>query len=106
MWGELAYQGHSDLIGAKAPRVCDCSNRCHQWGARIDEAVKAKNRNKSRVRVKVARCIGVIKRIFGFQTVRYRGRAKNLHRLESAAAMANLFAAVQRRLLATWGSCR
>ena len=37
-------------------------------------------------------------RIFGFQKVRYRGLAKNLHRLEVTAALANLYL-VRRRLL-------
>jgi IS5 family transposase len=41
---------------------------------------------------------GVIKRVFGFEKVRYRGLAKNLHRLEVTAALANLFL-VRRRLL-------
>jgi IS5 family transposase len=40
----------------------------------------------------------VIKRVFGFQKVRYRGLAKNLHRLEVTAALANLYI-VRRRLL-------
>jgi len=40
----------------------------------------------------------VIKRVFGFQKVRYRGLAKNLHRLEVTAALANLYM-VRRRLL-------
>jgi transposase, IS5 family len=64
----------------------------------VDEAVKAKNRNKSNVRAKVEHAIGVIKRVFGFQKVRYRGLAKNLHRLEVSAALANLFM-VRRGLL-------
>jgi IS5 family transposase len=51
-----------------------------------------------RVRAKVEHTIGVIKRIFGFQKVRYRGLAKNLHRLEVTAALANLFM-MRRRLL-------
>ncbi|MGB9330910.1 MAG: IS5/IS1182 family transposase, partial [Steroidobacteraceae bacterium] len=38
------------------------------------------------------------KRVFGFQKVRYRGLAKNLHRLEAMAALANLYT-VRRRLL-------
>jgi IS5 family transposase len=42
--------------------------------------------------------IGVIKRVFGFQKVCYRGLAKNLHRLEVTAALANLFT-VRRKLL-------
>ncbi len=59
---------------------------------------KAKNRNKSRVRAKVEHVFGVIKSIFGFRKVRYRGLAKNLHRLEVTAALANLYL-VRRRLL-------
>jgi IS5 family transposase len=42
--------------------------------------------------------LGEIKRVFGFQKVRYRGLAKNLHRLEVTAGLANLFI-VRRRLL-------
>jgi IS5 family transposase len=60
---------------------------------------KAKNRTKSQVRAKVEHVFGVIKRVFGFQKVRYRGLAKNLHRLQVTAALANLFM-VRRRLLA------
>jgi IS5 family transposase len=37
-------------------------------------------------------------RVFGFQKVRYRGLAKNLHRLQVTAALTNLFM-VRRRLL-------
>jgi transposase, IS5 family len=48
-------------------------------------------------RAKVKHTIGVIKQVFGFQTVRYRGLAKTLHRLEVTAALANLYT-VRRRL--------
>ena len=65
----------------------------------IDESEKARNRNKSRVRAKVEHVFGVIKNIFGFRKVRYRGLAKNLHRLEVTAALTNLYL-VRRRLLA------
>ena len=50
------------------------------------------------VRAKVEHVFGVIKRVFGFQKVCYRGLAKNLHRLEVTAALANLFM-VRRKLL-------
>jgi len=99
VWGDQAYQGQTDTIRSVAPRARDCTNRRYRFGGRIDEAIKAKNRNKSRVRVKVEHSIGVIKRVFGFQKVRYRGLAKNLHRLEVTAALANLFM-VRRKLLA------
>lgn len=99
VWGDQAYQGHTQTIRAVAPRARDCTNRRYRFGKRIDEVVKAKNRNKSRVRAKVEHAVGVIKRVFGFQKVRYRGLAKNLHRLEVTAALANLFM-VRRKLLA------
>jgi IS5 family transposase len=46
---------------------------------------------KSRIRARVEHPIGVIKRVFGFTKVRYRGLPKNRHRLVVAAALANLF---------------
>ena len=42
--------------------------------------------------------IGVVKRVFGFTKVRYRGLNKNLHRLLVTCALANLFMA-RRHLL-------
>ena len=61
-------------------------------------ASRATNRWKSRLRVRVEHPIGVIKRVFGFTKVCYRGLAKNRHRLVIACALANLFM-VRRRLL-------
>ena len=57
----------------------------------IDEAVKAKNRIKSKVRAKVEHSIGVIKRVFGFAKLRYRGLDKNAHRLFVTCALVNLY---------------
>jgi IS5 family transposase len=45
------------------------------------------------VRARVEHPIGVIKRVFGFVKVRYRGLAKNTHRLLVNCALANLFMA-------------
>ena len=59
--------------------------------ARVDAAIKAKNRTKSRIRSRVEHSIGVIKRVFGFRKVRYRGLAKNGNRLFVTAALANIF---------------
>lgn len=97
VWGDQAYKGHTDTIRKAAPRARDFTNRQYRFRGRIDEAIKVKNRNKSRVRAKVEHSIGLIKRVFGFNKVRYRGLAKNLHRLEVTAALANLFM-VRRRL--------
>ena len=59
----------------------------------VDEAERAKNRTKSKVRAKVEHAFGVIKRVFGFVKVRYRGLEKNAHRLFVTCALANLFMA-------------
>lgn len=98
VWGDQAYQGQRDTIRKVAPKAKDFTNRRYRFGERIDERVKAVNRTKSSVRAKVEHTIGIIKRVFGFQKVRYRGLAKNLHRLQVTAALANLFLA-RRRLL-------
>ena len=95
VWGDQAYRGQK-----AAPRARDFTNQRYRWGSKLDERVKATNRNKSRVRAKVEHTIGVIKWIFGFQKVRYRGLAKNLHRLEVTAALPNLYT-VRKRLLTT-----
>ncbi len=98
VWGDQAYQGHGDEIRRAAPRAKDFTNRRYRIGGRIDEQIKACNRRKSSVREKVEHSIGIIKRVFGFQKVRYRGLAKNRHRLEVTAALANLFMARKKLL--------
>jgi len=98
VWGDQAYRGQKAAMRKAAPRARDFTNQRYRWGSRVDESIKAVNRTKSRVRAKVEHTIGVIKRVFGFQKVRYRGLAKNLHRLEVTAALTNLYL-MRRRLL-------
>jgi IS5 family transposase len=47
-------------------------------GPAIDESIKLTNRCKSHVRAKVEHPFGVIKQVFGFQKVCYRGLANNI----------------------------
>jgi len=98
VWGDQAYRGQKAAMRKAAPRARDFTNQRYRWGRRVDESIKAVNRTKSRVRAKVEHTIGVIKRVFGFQKVRYRGLATNLHRLEVTAALTNLYL-MRRRLL-------
>jgi IS5 family transposase len=98
VWGDQGYQGQTDMIHERSPRARDFTNKRYRFNGRINELEKAKNRNKSRVRAKVEHVFGVIKNIFGFRKVRYRGLAKNLHRLEVTAALTNLYM-VRRQLL-------
>lgn len=91
VYGDQAYKSQGEVIRAKAPRAKDFTNRQCKWKHFIDEAIKAKNRTKSRIRSRVEHSIGVIKRVFGFRKVRYRGLAKNGNRLFVTAVLANIF---------------
>jgi IS5 family transposase len=90
VWGDQGYHGQTHFIHKHAPHAKDFTNKRFRFLGQINEVEKAKNRNKSRVRVKVEHVFGVIKNIFGFRKTRYRGLAKNLHRLEVTAALTNL----------------
>ena len=61
---------------AAPPKAQDFTNRRYRHRGVVDEAERAKNRTKSKVRAKVEHSIGVIKRVFGFAKVRYRGLKK------------------------------
>ena len=64
----------------------------------VDELQKGKNRVKACVRAKVEHPFRILKRIFGFEKVRYRGLQKNHHRLCAGFALVNLY--LHRRRLA------
>jgi IS5 family transposase len=90
VWGDSAYAGQAGMLSVCAPHARDFTHR--RTGSR------ATNRWKSRIRARVEHPIGVIKRVFGFTKVCYRGLVKNRHRLVVACALANLFM-VRKRLL-------
>ena len=93
VWGDSAYAGQAAVLSVCAPYARDFTHR-----RAATPELHATNRWKSRIRARVEHPIGVIKRVFGFTKVCYRGLAKNRHRLEVAAALANLFM-MRKRLL-------
>lgn len=93
VWGDQAYRGQSEAIKRHAPKAKDFTNRRYRHRGVVDEAERTRNRTKSKVRAKVEHAIGVVKRVFGFVKVRYRGLDKNAHRLFVTCALANLFMA-------------
>jgi IS5 family transposase len=99
VWGDQAYRGQRAVIRRHAPRAQDFVNRRYRHRGIVDEVERAKKRTKSKVRAKVEHPIGVIKRVFGFAKVRYRGLIKNAHRLIVTCALANLFIAPRHLLL-------
>jgi IS5 family transposase len=57
----------------------------------VDEEAKRKNTTKARVRAKVEHPFRILKRVFGFTRVRYRGIWKNHQWLCAAFALVNLY---------------
>ena len=100
VWGDQAYRGQQDVIRDCAPKAKDFTNRRYRHCGVVDELEKARNRTKSKVRAKVEHVFGIIKRVFGFAKVCYRGLEKNAHRLFVTCALANLYM-VRHRLLRT-----
>ena len=98
VWGDQAYRGQRAVIRQHAPKARDFTNRRYRYRGMVDLVERAKNRTKSKVRARVEHSIGIVKRVFGFAKVRYRGLKKNAHRLLVTCALANLFIA-RRHLL-------
>jgi len=98
VYGDQAFQGQKAVIREHAPNAKDFTNRRWRYRGLVDAVQRGKNHTKSRVRAKVEHSIGVIKRVFGYTKVRYRGLAKNRERLWLSCGLANLFI-VRRRLL-------
>ncbi len=91
VWGDQAYRGQGEAIRRAAPQARDFTNRRYRFLGVLDEAERSRNRTKSKVRAKVEHVFAVIKLRFGFTKVRYRGLAKNLHRLQVTCALSNLY---------------
>ncbi|MDO8535303.1 MAG: IS5 family transposase [Xanthobacteraceae bacterium] len=104
VWGDSAYVGQTEVIRRVAPKASDFTQAKASRYRQLTDTERSKNRNKSRVRAKGEHPFLVIKRIFGFAKVCYRGIAKNANRLFVACALANLFM-VRRTLLLRQQRC-
>lgn len=93
VYGDSAYASQKDLIHSKAPAAKDFTNQRARHKGVVNEAVRAKNRNKSRIRARVEHVFGVVKRLWGFNKVRYRGLAKNATRAFTVLALSNIYLA-------------
>jgi len=99
VWGDSAYSGQRDVIQRHAPNAKSfIQTKAHRHRP-LSEEERAHNRTKSKVRAKVEHAFLVIKWIFGWAKVRYRGLAKNTHWLQISCGLANLYGS-RRRLLA------
>lgn len=98
VWGDSAYAGQGEVLAEISPAALDFT---HEKGVRhqpLTDKQRASNRFKSRVRAKVEHAFGVMKNIFGFRKVRYRGLDKNANTVFVLSALTNLYM-MRRRLL-------
>jgi len=99
VYGDSAYASQKDLILSKAPNAKDFTNQRTCKSGEVDEIARGKNRNKSKIRSRVEHVFAVVKRLWGFSKVRYRGLSKNATRAFTALALANIYLS-RRHLLA------
>src|SRR5450631_2031236 len=91
VWGDGGYQGQTKAIQQAAPKAQDMTCKRTKFKNYVDEVAKKKNTTKSKVRAKVEHVFPILKRVFGFDKVRYRGIVKNHHRLCTNFALINLY---------------
>jgi IS5 family transposase len=92
LYGDSAYRGQKqrEQLRELAPDARDFTNRRAYRNRPLSQADQATNRRKSAVRAKVEHPFLVLKRLWGFAKVRYRGLAKNANRAFAMLAMINL----------------
>jgi transposase, IS5 family len=103
VYADAGYVGQQETIHRLAPKAKAFINERAFGGKKLSERQKERNRNKSRIRARVEHAFGVIKGVFKFTKVRYRGLLKNGTRAFVACALANLYLA-RGQLLRTRGA--
>ena len=91
VWGDGGYQGQGEAIRKAAQHAQDMTSRRTRYKQVIDELQLRKNRTKAKVRARVEHPFRILKRVFGFVKVRFRGLKKNHDHLCAAFALVNLY---------------
>ncbi len=99
LYGDRAYWSEPDRESFEDVGVQYRMNRRAKRNAPLSAHWKGINRERSRVRAMCEHSFLVVKRLWGFRKVRYRGLVKNTVRAYTAFALANLYL-VRRELLA------
>ena len=102
VFGDQAYWKEADRQAAKAQGIRYRINRRATKHRPLTEYQKHINRCRSRARARGEHAFHVVKRLWGFNKVRYRGLAKNTARLFTAFALANLYLLRRRLLPGEW----
>jgi IS5 family transposase len=105
LYGDQAYWKEADRQAYEARGVrYRVNRRARSKHQPLSERWRAINRARSRTRARGEHPFHVVKRLWGFAKVRYRGLAKNLARAFIMFALANLYV-VRRQLLPAQARC-
>jgi IS5 family transposase len=91
IYGDKAYWKEEDRQTYEACGIRYRMNRRGTRGTPLSEWWKQINRARSQTRARVEHPFHIVKRLWGFAKVRYRGLAKNLARAQTMFALANLY---------------
>ena len=91
LYADQAYwsEFHRECAVVRGVRYCVNRRGTHQRP--LTAAQRRTNRRRSQARARGEHAFHVVKRLWGFTKVRYRGLAKNTARLFAAFALANLY---------------
>lgn len=98
LFGDQAYWKEDDRVILENRGIRYRVNRKRTCKAELSEYWKKVNRARSRTRARGEHIFMVIKQLWGFRKVRYRGLEKNTSRVLTAFALANLYLARHRLL--------
>ena len=93
----ITHNHHGKAIRYKVNRRPSQSRKC---STRSKAQIRRREREKSSIRAKVEHVFGVVKGLFGYRKTRYKGRRKQVAKLHIMFALANLYLADKRGLMA------
>jgi IS5 family transposase len=104
IYGDQAYWKEADRQDFEASGVRYRVNRRPPGKQPLSERWRRINRARSRIRARGEHPFHIVKRLWGFATVRYRGLKKNLARAQTMFALANLYS-VRHQLMPAEARC-
>ena len=93
IYGDKAYASQEKKESAEALGVAWRVNRKAKRGKKLNCADRAFNRKSNRTRAKVEHAFGIVKNLWGYRKVRYKGIAKNAAQVFTLFALSNLYMA-------------
>jgi IS5 family transposase len=104
IYGDQVYWSEDHRLQCKYAGLRYRVNRRPSHWRKLNERQRAINRSRSRTRARGEHAFHVVKRLWGFAKVRYRGIVKNAARAFAIFALANLYM-VRRKLMPPRANC-